>query len=503
MILLYLSIQPFPPPSSTDGRKGALVYNQTDNLLYYSTGDLGWSALGGSQGGGFQGAQGFQGAAGGIGAQGGQGSAGGAGAQGFQGASGFQGSAGGAGAQGFQGASGSQLIAGTTNQITSSTVGPTTTLSVPSLFIPPGDERVTGYLRVGDAAGAPINTTAGDITARRIVAGVDISFDETFPQVLLANDVYDEASSFPRYTSGTTLTINRSTDTGNTDLGTVMNRLAIANTNTAGMATRSNTVIQNEINGSGTITQLNTLLARNYIYPGYSGTIVSLRGIQIDPLSVISTNTGTIIDLRGLYVSSAIATNGITVTNSYGAYIGSGTATTINCGLQIIPRSGATNNYALWIPDQLGGTGGGITFGNTGDTSFWRGAANQLFTPGDWMSVHYLSSTIPTVSPGTGAGTAPTIAITGSDIAPIVTLTTGTGCAANATIFTITWGASWGASGPGVTWSGGNAATANLFNTANKTPFASTVNQSAMTFTSNTVALTDSTTYIFRFIASK
>lgn len=230
----------------------------------------------------------------------------------------------------------------------------------------------------------------------------------------------------------------------------------------------------------------------------FSGTVTEVYGIAIATLTGSFGNIGTAYGIRMFNPGST----GISVTRNYGLYVNAqGRGTTTNACIVLEGATSATNNYGLWVNSNSAGTGTGLVFGTAGDTSMYRGAANQLLTPGDWSSRHYLCSSTPTVAAGAGAGTAPTIAITGTDHGFTVTLTTGTTATINATLFTVTWGAAWTSSAPAVTWAPGNAATAGL--AVGATPFTSAVSTTAMTFTSNATALADSTGYIFRFTAMR
>lgn len=55
-----------------------------------------------------------------------------------------------------------------------------------------------------------------------------------------------------------------------------------------------------------------------------------------------------------------------------------------------------------------------------------------------------LGSGTPTIAAGTGAGTGPTVAVTGNDNAGVITVTTGTTPTASATVATITFGTAFG-----------------------------------------------------------
>jgi hypothetical protein len=65
----------------------------------------------------------------------------------------------------------------------------------------------------------------------------------------------------------------------------------------------------------------------------------------------------------------------------------------------------------------------------------------QAGTGGVELGGHaYFPDGAPTLTAGTGAGTGPTLALTGSDTAGMITVTTGTGCAASAKVVTLNFG---------------------------------------------------------------
>lgn len=113
-------------------------------------------------------------------------------------------------------------------------------------------------------------------------------------------------------------------------------------------------------------------------------------------------------------------------------------------------------------------------------------------------SVHFRCSSIPTIAAGAGAGTTPTISITGSDQGFSVTLTVGTP-SATGNIFTVTFGKTWDTAAPSVTFSAGNANAAALSGTS--APYILDPTTTTMVFVSGSVALTAATTYIWRFTA--
>lgn len=174
------------------------------------------------------------------------------------------------------------------------------------------------------------------------------------------------------------------------------------------------------------------------------------------------------------------------------------TSAATSVGIRLANQQGASSaNYGIWFTSNTAGTGSGIVFGAAADASFWRGAASQLLTQGDWLSRHYLCSSTPTVAAGAAAGTAPTTSITGSDHGFAVTLTTGNPSATTGTLFTVTFGAAFTTNAPQASFSAGNANAAAL--TTTSSPYISALATTTLTFTSGSVALPAATQYIWRF----
>ena len=98
----------------------------------------------------------------------------------------------------------------------------------------------------------------------------------------------------------------------------------------------------------------------------------------------------------------------------------------------------------------------------------------------------------PTIAAGTGAGSSPTISVSGTDNYQTITLTTGTSPSATATICTVTFNKTWG-NAPKCIVSPGNSNAA-LASTTN--PYVSSSSTTTFTFTS-TGALAAGTSYIW------
>lgn len=144
----------------------------------------------------------------------------------------------------------------------------------------------------------------------------------------------------------------------------------------------------------------------------------------------------------------------------------------------------AYNEYARWVL----GTGALLLGTKTDD------GANRLQVAGNLKTRHLVGgSAAPTLAAGTGAGTSPTLAVAGTDLAGTVTLTTGASPAASATVATLTFSAAYGAS-PAALLGPGNAAAAALGGASAVYPVAAT---GTLAIKSGATALAASTQYVF------
>ena len=105
-------------------------------------------------------------------------------------------------------------------------------------------------------------------------------------------------------------------------------------------------------------------------------------------------------------------------------------------------------------------------------------------------------SSAPTLAAGTGAGTSPTVAIVGTDMAGRITITTGTSPTAAATVVTVTFNIEYGAA-PYVSLTPANANAAALALASRPYPSASTT--TTFVITAGTAALAASTQYVFNY----
>lgn len=107
----------------------------------------------------------------------------------------------------------------------------------------------------------------------------------------------------------------------------------------------------------------------------------------------------------------------------------------------------------------------------------------------------YGGGTAPSIAAGAGAGTTPTVALTGSDMAGKISITTGTLPTLSADVFTVTFNTGY-ASAPYVNFSPANAVTALLSGASMVYVTATTT---TFKFTAGTTPLTATTTYLWNY----
>jgi hypothetical protein len=108
-----------------------------------------------------------------------------------------------------------------------------------------------------------------------------------------------------------------------------------------------------------------------------------------------------------------------------------------------------------------------------------------------YLALHASGS--PTIGGSTGAGTSPTVSVTGSDVAGLITVTPGSSPATSATVATVTYNTSYGTAPNAVSLTPANAAAAAL--SGNASVYLSASNAGTFVITSGSTALTASTQY--------
>lgn len=113
-----------------------------------------------------------------------------------------------------------------------------------------------------------------------------------------------------------------------------------------------------------------------------------------------------------------------------------------------------------------------------------------------YQTGHLMTSGSPVLAEGAGAGTGPSVQLTGTDSAGVITVTTGTLPTAAATVVTVTFASEFDAA-PAVVLSPGNAVTALL---SGVTMARATATMTAITLTAGSTGLTAATTYVWHYV---
>lgn len=141
--------------------------------------------------------------------------------------------------------------------------------------------------------------------------------------------------------------------------------------------------------------------------------------------------------------------------------------------------------------------GAGMTF--TTNYAFGVLSGNSNFV-GNVNMFHLIgTSTAPTIAAGTGAGTTPTVSITGTDLAGYISVTTGTVPTLSATVVTITFNAAYGAAPRAVILTPANSNTALLTGVTQVFVDQAGITTTTFAITAGTTALTGSTAYKFYY----
>lgn len=125
----------------------------------------------------------------------------------------------------------------------------------------------------------------------------------------------------------------------------------------------------------------------------------------------------------------------------------------------------------------------------------WQDSTGAILAKVDKAGHLYGGGTAPAVAAGAGAGTTPTVALTGSDMAGKISITTGTLPTLSADVFTVTFNTAY-ASAPYVNFSPANAVTALLSGASMVYVTAATT---TFKFTAGTTPLTAATTYLWNY----
>ena len=233
------------------------------------------------------------------------------------------------------------------------------------------------------------------------------------------------------------------------------------------------------LSSAGTVTQINGL---NALVQGTnaSGYLAEAIGINTG----IFASAGTIKNAFGLEITDAQAQGASDTAQhtAYGIEIGGGSgvvasgSTSVNlaAGIHLVNNISGDSSYTYAIKS------------DSTAKSVFSGPVTVTHMQGNL-------STAPTIAAGTGAGTSPTVTVTGNDIASQVSVTTGTTPTASGVVATITYNTAF-ASATKPTFSPANAAAAALNST---TQVYITGGTTTYVITAGSAALSASTTYLW------
>jgi hypothetical protein len=201
-----------------------------------------------------------------------------------------------------------------------------------------------------------------------------------------------------------------------------------------------------------------------------------------------------------LFVNGNSTGTPISITTSWngkfsGMQVGGSLIQSSNNNFSVANNGGSSwlNNVNVSSLGIYNGTGNAIVacFGSSSG-----GAPFYVSTAGVVTQIHGVGgSSTPTIAAGTGAGTSPTISITGSDMGGQITLTTGTLPTGGGTIFTVTFALAF-STAPYITFSAANANAAGL---SGLTAVYATATTTTFLFTSDATGLTAATQYIWAY----
>lgn len=322
--------------------------------------------------------------------------------------------------------------------------------------------------------------TGASTRAIKVVSGTSEFDDRAFVTYTTSNNGDTAFSSTLNSTTTTgAFTYNGSNAVvnvvGTTDTSSTFNGLSIFANGTA---------LNASLTSGGNITGINSLSLGN---AGAGKTLAELAGVNsiIETTgtgnitsvinyssAVFNTATGTTASAIGYDVINATNGGGGTITNQYGIVIGNLTSGASNYGLYI---AGASTN-AIWV--------------NSGKSRF-DGSIYPQHIVGNKL---YSGYAIPGVTAGTGAASG-TPSITGSDVAGVVSVTTGVAPSAGGTVVTVTFNVPY-ASNTIIELTPANAATALL---SGVTMVYATGGTTTFVITAGSTALTGLTAYSWNY----
>jgi hypothetical protein len=244
---------------------------------------------------------------------------------------------------------------------------------------------------------------------------------------------------------------------------------------------------QQVLTAGSTLTGANTITQGNNALTISGGQVVLGNTSNTRTWNPNSAIGGSIFSIQTGVLNDATTAASGTVSTAYVTGITSPTLTATNTGVVV------TNAYTLWLnASPVAGTNVNIT------NSYTLGITGNTISNGSIYSSHFLdNSPTPGIAAGAGAGSSPTVSVTGTDQSGQITITTGTLPSASATIATITYASSFAfRTGTYPILYPANAATALLSGTSMVYTTGSTT---GWTMTSGTVNLVAATSYVWYY----
>jgi len=339
-----------------------------------------------------------------------------------------------------------------------------------------------------NSANPPTYTTLANVA---ITSGTVGEFD--FQSNYNSSGSYGVARMFAQLTGSTTnnkggnFTVQTKKDGGSYTTGWTMDNLQKSTFSPTGNASSGTDVgftINSTVSQTSTAAYTDFLVNRTTNTPGSGAQ--NLFDFQVGGVSKGSLSSTGTLTLGGSVAAGKYDGNisALATTAADGGVFTNRTAATSGVPVQIGPRirtggrvwnlSGtpASNEFDFGMEAR------GVSASTPTATLYWMSSLVTNTTPSftdrmsldnsGLLSVTHLSSitSAPTIAAGTGAGTSPTVTVTGSDLGHQVNVTTGTSPTATATVATITFNVAYGSAPKAVVLTPANSVTAALNGTA-------------------------------------
>jgi len=322
-----------------------------------------------------------------------------------------------------------------------------------------GGTTATKNVFVGAYAGDQTSTGSNNVMIGYQTGYATVGSITTYANITGSNNTWLGMYSGP----GTTTQLSNSTAIGYGALNLNSNEMVLGNSSLTSVTTAA------AITATG----------------GFTGTLNTAAQPNITSVGTLGSLAVTGVLSSGAHTASSITNNGTTTNSASSAGIEHGSTTIAGTPYIDFHSSGNNNDYDARI------IANGGTTNATGTLTVF--GSSFVVTPP--LTVNHIigGSGAPTIAVGTGAGTSPTVSISGTDLAFKITLTTGTLPTASATVCTVTFNTAYGAS-PHPHLTPASANTALLSGVTMVWPSATTT---TYVLNSGTTGLTAATTYVW------